>query len=367
MGANASLARRVNGPKDPGGSPVERRLLDDGAGRENTGGWVIDVDADRSTRRAKKVPVLVAAVLVTALATSGSLGAETRAKAGSKTTTTTLPSNDGVYQASTPETKCNPPTTGLYATELKFTVTGTTVTLIVTAQGVAAPPILGSVGADGTFSAPPYSGTFHDGSVQGSLHVDNQYGVCDLSFAGQGVLREDSGARISHFAGEVEYWCPPDTERLYLRLESVLYVGCHIATAPDSYVVVSFADLSTYKMGENSEIELTSGPKQSSLLELFAGKLWVNIKRVARGETLEVYTHETVTGVKGTIFVLEEAGDTSTVKVIKGRVSFKSKATGKTKKVRKGEMATADGDGLGKVTKFDVKAEKAAWKQPSSS
>jgi hypothetical protein len=96
--------------------------------------------------------------------------------------------NDGTYQASTPRTPCSDPSATVVANEMEFTVTGTKVTLVVTAAGVTGKPLQGSVEPDGTFSVSTYRGTFRAGQVQGSYHSTASTGaVCDGTFAGQRV------------------------------------------------------------------------------------------------------------------------------------------------------------------------------------
>ena len=156
---------------------------------------MVDVDADRSTRRAKKVAVLVVAVLVTGLMTSGSVGAETRAKAGSKTMARTYAENDGVYQATVDAPTCNTeganPEYRLHQVEL--TVAANIVTTVFPEYAMPIPP--GPVDANGAFSVSyaqsgatiVVSGTFNAGHVEGQIESSAGGFVCAAAFAGERV------------------------------------------------------------------------------------------------------------------------------------------------------------------------------------
>ncbi|KKS98063.1 MAG: hypothetical protein UV73_C0003G0005 [Candidatus Gottesmanbacteria bacterium GW2011_GWA2_43_14] len=65
--------------------------------------------------------------------------------------------------------------------------------------------------------------------------------------------------------------------------------------------------------------------------------------------------------IQGTTLVFEEAGNKSTIKVIEGSVSVKSKTSGQSETVNIGETITADLNGLGQKTTFDVANENASW------
>jgi ferric-dicitrate binding protein FerR (iron transport regulator) len=93
-------------------------------------------------------------------------------------------------------------------------------------------------------------------------------------------------------------------------------------------------------MKPESELIL-SQPGEQSKISLIAGKIRVNTKRMIKDGTMDVEMSQAVAGIKGTTFIVEETGDTSTLKVIEGEVEFTSKVTGKTKMVKGGEMITA--------------------------
>jgi hypothetical protein len=72
--------------------------------------------------------------------------------------------------------------------------------------------------------------------------------------------------------------------------------------------------------------------------------------------SMEIEMSQGVAGIKGTIFVCEEDGQTSTLKVIEGSVVFTDRATGEQTTVAGGEMISA-GAGETPVISFDAKRE----------
>lgn len=171
----------------------------------------------------------------------------------------------------------------------------------------------------------------------------------------------DTGARFASIQGEVEMYPDGDPDnRSFAKMDVKIEPGMHIFTGEDSNVILTFADMSTFKLPPNSEIVILS-IKPKSQLSLIAGKIWGNIKKIANNETIEYETSQAVLGIKGTIFVLEATKDQSTVKVIEGTVSFKSKTSGKTEMVNSGETLIADGKGLGQKNVFKVEEENVRW------
>ncbi len=177
-----------------------------------------------------------------------------------------------------------------------------------------------------------------------------------------GIPEKDSMARFTSISREVEYrrdcnkdgWHPakPDT---------VLHVDDHVRTSEDSTAIIGFADLSSFLLKPESEIVVTNPPATDSKLQLLAGNIWVNIKKMAHNGTMEVDMSQAVAGIKGTTFVVSDDGSNSTLKVIEGTVAFTSKADNKTIDVSTGEMATANAAGSGPIQKFDVASESKSW------
>ncbi len=146
-----------------------------------------------------------------------------------------------------------------------------------------------------------------------------------------------------------------------------LPVGTHIKTSDKSGATLRFGQL-TINLGPESELIISPVPGQPGSFELLWGNLKANVNKMIKGESLDFETSQSVVGIKGTIFVLEETKEKSILKVIEGTVSFKSKADGSEETVSAGEIISADKNGLAPKTTFDISAENSYWDtmQPST-
>ncbi len=119
----------------------------------------------------------------------------------------------------------------------------------------------------------------------------------------------DSGVRFVEFSGQVEVYPDSDPEDSRpAAIDDVLKVCDHIVTEEESVAIISFADMTTFKIGPNSNfvLERPKGPK--SKFSLLAGETWANIKHVLKGEEVEITLNQAVAGIKGTTLVLKETG-----------------------------------------------------------
>jgi hypothetical protein len=165
------------------------------------------------------------------------------------------------------------------------------------------------------------------------------------------------------FSGQVE-WSPtgePGTWKL-LHMGLKLPENAHIKTMEESSCILSFPDMSTYVMKEESHIVLTTDPEaKRSKLSIAAGRVWVNVKKMLETGSMEVEMQQAVCGIKGTTFVCEEIDGKSTLKVIEGTVEYTSKIDGQAVMVEGGQQVVADAAGLSELTAFDAAAEDAEW------
>jgi hypothetical protein len=185
------------------------------------------------------------------------------------------------------------------------------------------------------------------------------------------VAPEDLGklsdAGFSDLAGTVEVNIPtPDGKYdpeawsfAKLQQGQNFPAGTHIRTGENSSAILSFGDASTFTLKPESEIVLSSGVRETGLkviLKMTAGNLWANIKKMAKDGSLEVEMSQAVAGIKGTTFIVEETGSSSTLKVIEGTVTFTSNVDGKSETVNTGQQVTGTPAGLSPVSAFDVSA-----------
>ena len=168
---------------------------------------------------------------------------------------------------------------------------------------------------------------------------------------------------VSALSGQIE-WSPTGERNTWklLQFGEKLPENAHVKTQEDSFVILTFPDLSQYHMKEDSHIVLTTDPNtKRSKLSIAAGRVWVNIKEMLETGSMEVEMQQAVCGIKGTTFVCEEIDGISTLKVIEGTVEFTSKITSEAVMVEGGQLVLADAGGLSEITTFDADAEKLEW------
>jgi S-layer protein (TIGR01567 family) len=175
-------------------------------------------------------------------------------------------------------------------------------------------------------------------------------------------IMADSGVRFSGLTGQVDI--RPDGDEDAWRgagLKSIINQNDHIRTGEESRAILSFPDMTTFDLRPESEVIVDTPAEKDSKVSLVCGKIWTNFKKMLKDGTMEVQMSQAVAGIKGTTIVCEETGDSSALKVLDGKASFKSKATGEEILVRAGEMVTATESGLSKIQSFDVEAENASF------
>ncbi len=182
---------------------------------------------------------------------------------------------------------------------------------------------------------------------------------------------EDSGCVFSDLAGQVEV-CNPigydengkeiydEEDWHFAKIDEKLYAGTKIKTGLDSGVILSFADMSTFIVKPSTTVILSSPTSKESKLKLAMGNIWVNVKKMVKDGTMDVEMSQAVAGIKGTTLILEETGNSSTVKVIEGKVDFKTKA-GNTAEITAANMATSDTNGTIQRGTFDINQEANKW------
>jgi hypothetical protein len=177
----------------------------------------------------------------------------------------------------------------------------------------------------------------------------------------------DSGTRFNSLSGQVEVRHESEANGWKsAQLDMVLYVDDHIRTGEESSCILSFADMSTFVMKEETEICLNSPPSKNNKLKLVGGKVMANIRKMIKDGSMEIDMSQAVAGIKGTTFVLESSAGASSLKVIEGTVNFTSKADGKVVQVSDGQMSSADAKGVSLPQAVDLSAEKTEWEHDKS-
>lgn len=185
---------------------------------------------------------------------------------------------------------------------------------------------------------------------------------------------EDSGARFSDLSGQVEILVPcglkPDGDYDYCdetwewaKFDLVLPEGTMIRTQEKSSCILSFADMTTFVQQPDTTIILSKAAQKDSQFKLLVGTLWVNVKKMLKDGSMDIEMSQAVCGIKGTTFVLEDDGSTSTLKVIEGTVEFTALSNGESRMVKAGEMISANPQGLGEIQVSDVNNESGVLDQ----
>lgn len=171
----------------------------------------------------------------------------------------------------------------------------------------------------------------------------------------------DSGARFQDAYGEVLIR-RGDNNLTWEALEpdSPIYVGDVIKTSYDSRAQISLDDLTTFTIREETRIVVDTMSPEQNKLALLAGKIITNVKKMVETGEFQYNTHEAVAGIKGTTFVLEEDGTTSTLKVMEGTVEFTP--YGKEAITVTSEETVSVTDGTpSQIEKFSISEELSSW------
>ena len=149
------------------------------------------------------------------------------------------------------------------------------------------------------------------------------------------------------------------------ELGTVLEVNDIIKCEIESGCVLSMSDMTTFRIKEDTEIKMTSPEGKDSKIDLIMGNIWVNVTKMIKKGSIAVEMNQAVAGIKGTTFACEETGNTSTLLVFEGEVSYTSKATGEVVMVKAGEKCVADASGRMDKSDFDIELEAEAWGIPA--
>lgn len=179
----------------------------------------------------------------------------------------------------------------------------------------------------------------------------------------QDPSKEPSTCKIGGLHGEVNVKPNDEDDDAYIFAESgmLLYHNDRVRTLSRSGCILSFSDMSTYIMKENTAIVLDLATEKESKIALVAGNVWINLKKMIKGGSMEVEMSQAIAGAKGTTFVCEETNGRSVLKVFEGTVEFTSVTNGESVLVKGGQMAVADKNGIGEISSFDMDTELLTW------
>jgi len=168
--------------------------------------------------------------------------------------------------------------------------------------------------------------------------------------------------RFGDLHGEVNVRpnCEDDDAYIFAELSTPLHHDDRIRTLRRSGAILSYSDMSTFVMREDSTIVLDIKNERESKIGLVAGTIWVNLQRMIEDGSFEVEMSQAVAGIKGTTFVARESGATSTVRVFEGVVEMRPNV-GEPVLVGPGQSLQVTAEGAGPLTAFDMDGELEAW------
>ncbi|MBI3038725.1 FecR domain-containing protein [bacterium] len=186
---------------------------------------------------------------------------------------------------------------------------------------------------------------------------------------GEVCLGQDSGTRFSSISGEVnvrpdekaDEWQPAD-------IKMVLKILYHVKTSEDSSAILSFSDLTTFILKDESEVVLTTPPEKDSKIKLVAGNVWVNAKKMFKNGTIEIEMNQSIAGIKGTNITCKSNRDGSEdrIQVLRGFAEVLIKETQEVVPLKEGEELIVKKDGKSEKLEIDVEAVKESWKDEIS-
>ena len=120
----------------------------------------------------------------------------------------------------------------------------------------------------------------------------------------------DSKIRFNDFYGEVKIRpnAEEDDSYEFVDLDTVIYEDDRIKTEEDSGAILGLEDMSTYVIKPESTLIIHTEEGNVSKIEMIAGTMWANFKKMAEGKTLEVEMSQCVCGIEGTSVLFQSSG-----------------------------------------------------------
>ncbi len=157
----------------------------------------------------------------------------------------------------------------------------------------------------------------------------------------------DSKIRFNDLYGEVSIRpnSEDDDAYEYAELDTVIYEDDRIRTKEDSGAILGLEDMSTYVIKPETTLIIHTEEGNVSKIEMLAGNMWGNIKKMAEGKSLEIEMSQCVAGINGTTIIAEENGSESKFSVTKGKSTVTSKINGIEVIVEEGQTVIMDNKG----------------------
>ncbi len=124
-----------------------------------------------------------------------------------------------------------------------------------------------------------------------------------------------------------------------------------VIAGDSSKAEILYADSSLLYLDENTRIATTSGEKKRSIFLSF-GRIWAKIKKLVKGESLEIATPVSISGISGTEFEQSFIGEKVECKLMGGSLKFKDRKSDKEMMLKEGQMASLEKGMSAKIQKF---------------
>jgi hypothetical protein len=159
-----------------------------------------------------------------------------------------------------------------------------------------------------------------------------------------------------------------DDAYIFAELSTPLHHNDRIKTLTRSGAILSFSDMSTFVMKEDTTIVLDIANERESKIGLVAGNVWVNLKKMVADGSMQVEMSQAVAGIKGTNITCSSnpAGQEDRVKVLRGRARVRVRATNVEFDVEEGEEIVIKPNTEPETQKIDIEAEQKTWEEDLS-
>jgi len=124
-----------------------------------------------------------------------------------------------------------------------------------------------------------------------------------------------------------------------------------VIAGDSSKAEILYPDSTMLYLDANTRIATTSGEKKRSIFLSF-GRIWAKVKKLVKGESLEVVTPVSISGITGTEFEQSLIAEKVECKMLGGNLNFKEKESGKETKLGEGQMASMEKGRAAKFGKF---------------
>ena len=179
---------------------------------------------------------------------------------------------------------------------------------------------------------------------------------------------DDSIVRFGDLQGEVNVRPNEEDDDAYIfaELATPLHHNDRIRTKPRSGAILSFSDMTTFVMKEDTTIVLDIANERESKIGLVAGNVWVNLKKMVADGSLEVEMSQAVAGIKGTNITCSSNRDEDRIQVLRGMADILIKESRETIQLQEGEELVVKKGGKTEKKEIDVAVEQKKWEEATA-